>query len=93
MRPETIMRLIEAADFIRRPQRLDGFLAACEADYRGRLGLQDRDYPQAGLLRRAVETVLSIKAGDLSGDASGPEIGKALRRARVKALAAIRGGD
>jgi tRNA nucleotidyltransferase (CCA-adding enzyme) len=93
MRPETIMRLIEAADFIRRPQRLDGFLAACEADYRGRLGLQDRDYPQAGLLRRAVETVLSIKAGDLSGDASGPELGKALRRARIKALAAIRGGD
>lgn len=89
MRPEKIMRLIEAADFLRRPTRLDGFVAACEADYRGRKGLQDRDYPQADLLRRALEAVLAIKARDLDTEATGPEVGEALRKARVKAIASL----
>lgn len=90
MRPETIMRLIESADFLRRPKRVDGFLAGCEADYRGRLGLEDRPYPQAELLRKAVSAVLEINARDLDTDASGPELGKALRRARIEAIAALK---
>ncbi|MDX1555968.1 MAG: multifunctional CCA tRNA nucleotidyl transferase/2'3'-cyclic phosphodiesterase/2'nucleotidase/phosphatase, partial [Xanthomonadales bacterium] len=89
MRPESVMRLIEAADFIRRPQRLDGFLAACEADYRGRLGLEDRRYPQAERLRKAMEAVQGIRAKDIEGAAAGPEMGKALRRARIEAIAAL----
>jgi tRNA nucleotidyltransferase (CCA-adding enzyme) len=93
MRPEKIMRLIEAADFLRRPQRIDSFLAACEADYRGRLGFENRDYPQAGVLRAALEAVLAIRARDLNGDASGPELGKALRRARVEAISKIDRGE
>jgi tRNA nucleotidyltransferase (CCA-adding enzyme) len=93
MRPETVMRLIESADFIRRPARLGGFLAACEADYRGRLGLEDRAYPQAALLREALDAVLAIRARDLEVDASGPEVGKALRRARIEAIGSIDRGE
>jgi tRNA nucleotidyltransferase (CCA-adding enzyme) len=93
MRPETVMRLIESADFIRRPARLGGFLAACEADYRGRLGLEDRAYPQAASLREALDAVLAIRARDLEVDASGPEVGKALRRARIEAIGRIDRGE
>jgi len=89
MRPEKIMRLIESADFIRRPRRLDGFLAACEADYRGRKGLGERSYPQAEKLRTALDAVLAIKARDLDTEATGPEVGEALRKARVEAIALI----
>lgn len=87
MRPEKVMRLIESADLIRRPQRLEGFIAACEADYRGRKGREDRPYPQGDLLRDALAAVLSIRARDLETAASGPEVGKALRRARIEAIA------
>lgn len=93
MRPEKIMRLIESADFIRRPTRLEGFLAACEADYRGRKGLEGRPYPQADFLRKALEAVLAIKARDLETEATGPEVGEALRKARVDAIAQIDRGE
>jgi tRNA nucleotidyltransferase (CCA-adding enzyme) len=93
MRPETVMRLIESADFLRRPQRLDGFLAACEADYRGRLGLEDRAYPQADFLRAAVSSVLAIRAGDLESEASGPQLGEALRQARIKTISELNRGQ
>jgi len=93
MRPEKVMRLIESADFIRRPARLAPFLAACEADYRGRLGFEDRAYPQAALLRGALDAVLAIRARDLEVEASGPEIGKALRRARIEAISRIDRGE
>lgn len=89
MRPEKIMGLIEASDFIRRPQRVEGFLAACEADYRGRSGFEERPYPQAGMLRRALETVLAIRARDIEGEAGGPELGKALRKARIEAISKL----
>jgi len=89
MRPETVMRLIEAADFLRRPQRVEGFLAACESDYRGRLGLSEREYPQAEFLRQAVKVVLSLRVADLESDATGPQLGEALRRARVEAIAGL----
>lgn len=89
MRPEKIMRMIEAGDFLRRPERLDPFLAACEADYRGRLGLDERDYPQAEFMRQALQAVQSINARDIEGVPPGPELGEALRRARVEAIAEL----
>ncbi len=93
MRPQTVMRLIESGDFLRRPERLDLFLSACEADYRGRLGFEQRDYPQAAFLRRAVEAVLALKVADLETQATGAQLGEALRRARVTAIANLnRGG-
>ncbi len=59
LRPATVLKLLEALDAFRRPERLDKFLLSCEADSRGRTGLEDRDYPQraylAGMLAAANE--------------------------------------
>ena len=44
-----------ATGALRRPERFEAFLLTCEADARGRLGLEDRDYPQADYLRRALK--------------------------------------
>jgi tRNA nucleotidyltransferase (CCA-adding enzyme) len=45
-RPVTVLRLLERLDVFRQPDLLPAFVTACESDYRGRKGLQDRPYPQ-----------------------------------------------
>ena len=47
LRPGTILKLLEATDAFRRPDRFDELLAACEADACGRAGLAGQPYPQA----------------------------------------------
>jgi len=87
-RPITVLRLLERLDVFRQPDLLPDFLAACEADFRGRGGRQDEAYPQGDYLLRAHQTSSKIRARDLDlEDASGPEIGKRLHEARVKAIA------
>ncbi len=90
MQPARIMKLIEDADLLRRPERLQDFLHACEADYRGRKGMEDRAYPQAGRLDAALKAVLSVRARDLDmNDLQGVQIGERLRQARIEAIAGV----
>jgi tRNA nucleotidyltransferase (CCA-adding enzyme) len=86
-RPQTIMKLIEEADLLRRPAQTEYFLLACEADYRGRKGLQDRPYPQADLLRTALEAARAVRAADVpTSGLEGRQIGEKIREARVAAI-------
>jgi tRNA nucleotidyltransferase (CCA-adding enzyme) len=55
LKPATILGLLEKTDALRRPDRFRALLLACEADARGRTGLEDRAYPQADFLRQAQE--------------------------------------
>lgn len=88
MRPDTVMRLIEDADLVRRPQGMDDFLHACEADYRGREGFEERPYPQAQRLRAALAAVHGVQARDLDmSGLEGKQVGEKLRRARIEAIA------
>ncbi len=86
-RPSTVLKLIEDADLIRRPERTDDFLRACEADFRGRKGMEQRPYPQARRLRAALEAALAVRASDvpISG-LEGEQIGEEIRKARLKAI-------
>ena len=87
-RPNTALRLLERLDAFRQPEILPDFIAACEADYRGRKGLQDRPYPQGDRLLNVYQAAAQIRARDLDlKGASGPEVGERLRQARVKAIA------
>lgn len=87
-RPSTVMKLIEDADLLRRPERVDAFVLACEADYRGREGMVGRSYPQGDRLRSALRAVLAIRARDLDTEGlDGKEIGERLRQARISAIA------
>jgi tRNA nucleotidyltransferase (CCA-adding enzyme) len=92
MRPSRLMSLLEQADLLRRPEQLKPFVQACEADYRGRKGLEQRDYPQAQKMAAALEAVLEVQARDvdLTG-LQGPEIGEKLRAARILALTRVCG--
>jgi tRNA nucleotidyltransferase (CCA-adding enzyme) len=88
MRPAGVMRLIEDAGLLRKPALLGDFLAACEADYRGRQGRQARPYPQADRLREALAAALAVQARDLDmAGLEGEQIGAKLREARITAIA------
>ena len=87
-----VMRLLERCDAFRRPERFLQMLAACECDAKGRLGLEDRPYPQRARLAAALKTAQDVDARAASAQAierglKGPAIADAIRRARVAALA------
>ncbi len=89
-RPTTVLRLLERLDAFRQPDLLPAFIVACEADFRGRKGLEDRPYPQGDYLQRAYREAAGIRARDLNLEGlSGPQIGKRLSQARTEAIASL----
>ena len=87
LRAGTILELLEAADAFRRPERYEGLLEACEYDARGRLGLEERPYPQREYLQaaRAAAQAAQLEPAERAGLA-GPQIGERQRRKRLAAL-------
>ncbi len=66
------------------------FLLACEADAKGRTGLENKPYPQAVYLQTVAKTAASVDTSALmSGGLQGAEIGEAIRRLRIQAIADI----
>ena len=90
LKPGTLWRLLQRLDVLRRPERVEAFVQACECDSRGRLGLEDRAYPQAQYVLDAMQTVRAIKAQDLPADIQGPDIGEMLIERRIHALAELK---
>lgn len=91
LRPATVLRTLEALDAFRRPERFEEFLLCCEADARGRTGLEDRYYSQADHLRKALKMATQVSPAQV--DASrfqGKAFGEELRRLRLEALQSLR---
>jgi tRNA nucleotidyltransferase (CCA-adding enzyme) len=91
LNPAATLRLLERCDALRRPERFELALLACECDARGRLGLEDAPYPQRERLSAALHKVLAVDATAaaaraVEAGATGPAIGEAVRQARVAAL-------
>jgi tRNA nucleotidyltransferase (CCA-adding enzyme) len=85
------LRLLERCDALRRPERFEQALLACECDARGRTGLEEAPYPQRARLAAALRAVLAVDAtaaaaAAVAQGAQGPAIGEAVRRARLAAL-------
>jgi len=86
-----ILRLLERCDALRRPDRFAEALLACECDARGRLGLEEKPYPQRARLLEALARVTAVDATAVAEEAAarglaGPAIGAAIHDARVRAL-------
>jgi len=87
LRPTTLLKLLESADAFRRPERFQEALVACEADYRGRTGFEERDYPQAALLTGVLQAASAARLADAERRAlTGPQVGEALRRLRLEEI-------
>lgn len=84
LQPAGLVRLLERVDAFRRPERLEPFLLACAADYKGRLGLSERAYPQAERLRLAHRAASGVSVRPLlERGLTGPRLGQALHGARI----------
>jgi tRNA nucleotidyltransferase (CCA-adding enzyme) len=90
LRPKTLLELCESLDGFRRPDRFEGFVLACEADARGRKGLENRDYPQSNFLRRVREVAASVKPDETFAALTGEQIGERLRKLRISALTELK---
>ena len=91
LQPAAQLRLLERCDALRRPARFADMLLACECDARGRLGFEDRAYPQRARLLRALALARAVDTTTLAERLAaegrpGPQIGAAIHAARVAAL-------
>jgi tRNA nucleotidyltransferase (CCA-adding enzyme) len=92
LKPSTALELFEQTDAFRRPDRFNEFLLACECDARGRLGLEDRDYPQPDYLREARKAAATaVLSPDERQGLNGQAIGERIRRKRLDAIVAFKG--
>jgi tRNA nucleotidyltransferase (CCA-adding enzyme) len=86
-----LVRLLERCDALRRPQRWDEVLMACECDARGRLGLVEVPYEQRPRLHQVRVWASDIDSAQVAQQAAlrglkGPAIGDAVHAARVGAV-------
>lgn len=91
LKASTLLELLQRFDVYRRPQRFEEFIAACEMDARGRLGLEERDYPQAAYLRGAADAARAVAVQPLVEKGfTGQGLGEAIKRERLNALKAYK---
>ena len=87
LRPNTILGILEKTDAFRRPERFAQALLACEADSRGRLGLEKNPYPQREYLQAARDAAATIKpTPEDIADQVGPLIAERIHQRRLKAI-------
>ena len=87
LRPSTVVRLLERADALRRPERFGQLLEACESDFRGRPGWEDRPWPAGDILRRALIAVQGVDAGAIAAaTADKAHLPERIHEARVAAV-------
>jgi tRNA nucleotidyltransferase (CCA-adding enzyme) len=91
LKPKTLLDLLARLDSLRRAERFEQFLTACEADYRGRKGFEEREYPQADYLRAARAAVMVVDAGALARQGlKGEQLAQELTTLRLRKLRALK---
>lgn len=87
MKPSTLLSFIVELDAIRQPERFKDFLRACEADSRGRTGLENHATPAADLMQKVLAAAMNVDAGAVASAYDAPEeIKAAVFEARLDAV-------
>jgi len=87
LRDRTVHELLVRCDAFRQPARIAQLGLVCEADKRGRAGLQDQPYPQREELLRLLAAAQTVRAADVAREGlEGPALGEALAKARIRAI-------
>jgi tRNA nucleotidyltransferase (CCA-adding enzyme) len=91
LKPKTLLEFMERTDAFRRPERFSQALLACEADARGRTGLESNPYPQRGFVSAARDVAAAVKpsAEDVAAH-KGAKIAEVLHARRHRALTEFR---
>ena len=87
LKVETLLNLLRGVGALKSSAKLEPFLLSCEADARGRLGLENRHYSSPNYLRRAQSALATVSIADLvSSGAAGDEIGHQLHDRQIARL-------
>ncbi|WP_336918406.1 multifunctional CCA addition/repair protein [Vibrio cholerae] len=90
LKPATKLKVLELLDVWRKPERLEQVLLCCEADHRGRLGLESEPYPQREIFLRAYQAALGVEVQAVIADGfQGKQIKEELDKRRVSAIEAL----
>ncbi|MCL6372696.1 multifunctional CCA addition/repair protein [Pectobacterium atrosepticum] len=88
LQPKTLLKLFDAIDVWRKPQRLEQLALTSEADARGRAGFEENPYPQGDYLREAFRVASRVSSADVVADGfKGIDVRNELARRRIHALA------
>lgn len=89
LQPKTLMKLFDALDVWRKPERLEKLVLTSEADARGRTGFEESPYPQGDYLREAFTVASAVTSGEVVADGfQGIGVRDELHRRRIAALTA-----
>lgn len=87
LKASTIVKTLGQLGALRQREPFEQFLLACEADARGRSGLERNAYPQADRFRDCLDACQSVKPADLMAQGyEGAQLGDALHRERINAV-------
>ena len=87
LRADTIVKLFDACDLWRKPERFELILQTCEADAHGRTGHENDAYPQADYLLRCADAARAVNAGDIARACADKNlIAAKVREARIVAV-------
>ncbi|MDK9423155.1 multifunctional CCA addition/repair protein [Pectobacterium carotovorum] len=88
LQPKTLLKLFDAIDVWRKPQRLEQLALTSEADARGRAGFEENPYPQGDYLREAFRVASQVSSAAVVADGfKGINVRNELARRRIHALA------
>lgn len=91
LRPSTMLELLEKLDAFRRPERLELFLLACEADSRGRTGFEELHFVQPDLIRSAYHAAAEVdQKAVVEQGFSGKAVGDEVQRLRIEAISELK---
>lgn len=91
LRPETTLKMLKGVDSFRNPDLFGAFLDACEADARGRRGLEEQPYRAAPWLRRLFAAIQNLPIDQLvARGLQGAAMGAAVDQQRLTAIANYR---
>ncbi|MDX2425530.1 MAG: multifunctional CCA addition/repair protein [Cycloclasticus sp.] len=90
LKPSTLLKLLDSLGAFRQEEKLDNFLLACEADSKGRLGLEESLYPQADWIKQAFLAANEVNASEFVDQGlAGQEIGEAINKKRLEMIAGL----
>ncbi|MFZ5841887.1 MAG: multifunctional CCA addition/repair protein [Pseudomonadota bacterium] len=91
LRPGTVVKVLMQSDALRRPERFQELLLACEADFRGREGWLERAYPQRAYWQHALDAVRAVPVQPLLDQGlQGQRLADHLTEHRAQAVADLR---
>ncbi len=91
LKPSTLLKIFNQLDVWRKPQEFDDFLIACKSDFLGRLGFENRPYPQKQYLKDAMFAASKENARTfVEQGLKGIAIKEAMAKARLNAIKKVK---